>query len=364
MSKCSENNNTLYRTSIDSFRYSIPIESVDIINPNLYSHLIKCVVNKDSGEVLEETPIQENSLKVNSNGYQTHYIISNYFGKKHLIILINSKLLEHDYLEGITFKNIEKIYNQIQSHQIVNFNSFEQFLTIGFVTDCDIKKDIEIESHQEMDVLVNELYKLAKPTKKKNQGANAFTKRNNKGIEFNERTKSSFNHPFLKIYHKGIEALHSKNHLFFSKYIDIDSISKRVRIEATIKAKEDFKKHGIEKNDLHNILKTSEEQFTSIINDCINKNLDNPTNIKVRKPKAEMTPSDIKDFTLITMLLDNQSLTFERVLDIILSNMSDKVAKSRMKQRLTTLYNVHIKGLKIETKAQKLEKFFKALDLM
>jgi hypothetical protein len=363
MSKSKKYSDTLGKNSIDSFKYSIPLDKVDIVNDNLLNHLVKYTVNTNTSEVIEETPIQENSLKIASNGYQTHYVVKNYFGVKHLTILINSKLLEEDYLQGITFKNIELIYNKIQSHNVVNFHSLEEFLTSGFVSDIDLKRDTEINTHKEMDILVNELLKVSKASNKKNEGANAFTKKNNKGIEFNDRAKSRYNKPFLKIYHKGIESINSKNFDFFTKYIDLDSIKNRVRIECTIRTKEDLLKYGINSNTLYDLLK-SENKFQLIINDCLNKNIENPTNIQVRKPKTEMTPTELIHFTSITLLLDNNSLTFERVLDMLLSNMPNKVAKSRMKKQLTTIYNQHIKGLEIETKAQKLEQFFKAIDFM
>ena len=363
VTKNEKNIDTLGIVSIDSFKYSIPLDKVDIINDNILNHLVKSITNTKTGEVIEETPIQENSLKITSNGYQTHYVVKNYFGIKHLTILINSKLLEQNYLQGITFKNIELIYNKIQSHNVVNFHSLEEFLTSGFVSDIDLKRDTEINTHKEMDILVNELLKVSKASNKKNEGANAFTKKNNKGIEFNDRAKSRYNKPFLKIYHKGIESINSKNFDFFTKYIDLDSIKNRVRIECTIRTKEDLSKYGINSNTLYDVLK-SEDKFQSIVNDCLNKNIDNPTNIKVRKPKTDMTPSENVYFALMTAMIDTNSMTFERVLDMSISNINDKVAKSRMKKSLTNLYQEHIKGLKIETKAQKLEQFFKAIDFM
>lgn len=363
MNKSKKYSDTLGKNSIDSFAYHIPIERVDIINDNLLSHLVKTTTNTKTGEIIDETPIQENSLKVVSKGYQTHYVVVNLFGKKHLKILINSYLLEQDYLEGITFKNIELIYNKIQSHKVVNFHSLEEFLQVGFVSDIDLKRDTEVQSHNDMNILVNELLKVSKSSNKKGEGANAFTKKDNKGIEFNERKHSRYNKPFIKIYHKGIQARNSKAFDFFSNHLDINEIDNRVRIECTIKNKQHLLKYGIANNSLYGLLK-SEDKFQEIINDCLNKNIDNPTNIKVRKPKTDMKPSEHVYFALITSHLDNNSLTFERVLDMSLSNITDKVAKSRMKKQLILLYDQHIKGLKIETKAQKLEAFFKAIDFM
>jgi hypothetical protein len=365
MNKDNKNVTYLHTTAIDSFKYSIRLDEIDIINRDIISHLSRLTINTDTSEIIEETPIQENSVKIQSEckTYVTHYVVKNYFGVQHLTILINSKLLEYNYLQGIEFKNIEQIFNKIQSHNVVSFHSLEEFLTKGFISDIDLKKDIEIDTHNDMDILVRELLKVSKPSSNKFQGANAFTKKDNKGIEFNERSKSTYNHPFLKIYHKGIEGLNSKNFNFFKTYSIIDSITKRVRIEATIRSKDDLKRYGITSNTLYDVLK-NEALFSSIVNDCITKNIDNPTNIRTHKPTKQMTPTEHVYFSSITTLIDNNSLTFERVLDMLISNIDDKVAKSRMKKSLINLYETQIKGLKIDTKAQKLERFFKDIDLM
>lgn len=360
---CKISENSLYKTSIDSLKYFVQLDSIDVIDSNLYDKLIKVTVNTNTGQIIEEQPIQSNSLKAFEKNYHIHYSLQDYFGVKFLNILINSKMLEANYMKGIEFKNIESIYNKIQSHNIVRFNSLEHFLK-GFISDIDFKKDIEIGSHKDFDILTGELEKITKQSTKKYQGANRFTKKNNKGIEFNERTKSTFSKPFLKIYHKGIESLNSKNFAFFETYIDLDSIKNRVRIECTVKSKEDLLKYGFKSNTLYDVLNVSKGKYDEIIKDCINKNIDNPTTIKTRTPKTTMTPTEQVQFNSITLLIDNNHLTFERVLDLLIANITDKVAKSRTKKQITQVYEQHIKGLKIETKAQKLDKFFKDLDML
>jgi hypothetical protein len=357
------NKNSLYKASIDSFKYFIPLDSIDVIDNNLYSKLLKITVNTDTGQVIEEQPIQDNSIKAIENKYHVHYAIRNFFGVKHLVILVNSKMLENNYLDGIVFKNSEKIFNKIQSHNIVRFKDFTHFLN-GFVSDIDFKKDIEVSTHKDFDLLTLELEKLTKHSTKKYEGANRFSKKTNKGIEFNERTKSTFNKPFLKIYHKGIESINNSNFNFFETYIDLDSIRNRVRIECTVKDKEDLKKYGFNSNTLYDVLNVSNNKYDEIIKDCINKNIDNPTSIKTIKPKTTMTPTEQVHFNSITLLINNNHLTFERVLDLLISNISDKVAKSRTKKQICQVYEQHIKGLKIETKAQKLDKFFRDIDFM
>lgn len=364
MSKIVKKIDTLGITSIDSFKYSIPLNEVDIVNPALLGHLVKSISDKNTGELIEETPIQENSLQAKGNNYHIHYVIKNYFGEKHLVILINSKILEENYLQGISMLNIHEVYNKLQSHKIVNFNSLEQFLSKGFVSDIDYKKDIEISTPKDFDVITAQLSSIAKVSNKTHEGCNRFAKKDNKGIEFNKREKSSYNKPFLKVYHKGIESLNSKNFAFFNTFLDLYEIRNRVRIEVTVKTKSDIIKSGIKDNSLLEVLKASNQVLDDIINNALDKNLDAPINVKTRKPNKAMTPTEHTQFIAITTFIDYQHMTFERAVEMLIVNIDCRIAKSRMKKHLTDLYNQHIKDLKIETKAQKLEQFFKDIHFM
>jgi len=355
---------SLKTPSIDSFKYRILLSDIDIVNQNILNEIHLLKVNTTTSEIIEEKAIQENSLKIISDCYQTHYVIANDFGTKYLKILINSKLLEHDYLDGISMKNIEIIYNQIQSHGVVHFHSLEEFLSKGLVSDIDIKKDIEVENEESFDVLTKELEKLTISSAKKNEGSNRFSKKYNKGIEWNERSKSTYNKPFLKIYHKGIESLNSKNFTFFDKYIDLTTIRNRVRIETTIRTTECIKKHGIKSATLLEVLKASEETLNNAVNKSLDNIIETVKEPKKIKPKQGMTPQEQLNFTLLTVLMNNHTMTFERALEYILVDFNDKVVRSRLKKKLTEIYQTYIKGLKFEAKAEKLEQFFKDIDFM
>jgi len=364
MSKVVKKIDTLGVTSIDSFKYSIPLDEVDVLNTTLLGHLVKITSDSLTGEIIDETPIQENSLQAKANNYHIHYVIKNYFGKKHLVILINSKILEENYLQGISMLNIHEVYNKLQSHKIVDFHKLEDFLSKGFVSDIDYKKDIEVATHKDFDTITAQLNAIAKVSNKTHEGCNRFAKKDNKGIEFNKREKSTFNKPFLKVYHKGIESLNSKNYGFFNTFLDLEEIRNRVRIEVTVKTKSDIIKNGIKGNSLLEVLKASNKVIDNIINNALDKNLDAPINVKTRTPKNTMTPTEHTQFIAITTFIDYQHMTFERAVEMLIVNIDCRTAKSRMKKHLTDLYNQHIKDLKIETKAQKLEQFFKDIDFM
>ena len=102
--------NNISLCSIDSFKYRIELHKVEVTNRNLLDHIIKASINSDTGELLDSYELKSNSLKVEFDYYQIHFAVNDLFGKKYLVILINSKLLEKQYLDGISMRNIEQIY--------------------------------------------------------------------------------------------------------------------------------------------------------------------------------------------------------------------------------------------------------------
>ena len=68
---------SLKRPSIDSFKYRIPLSDIDIINDNILNEIHLLKVNTSTSEIIEEKSIQENSLRITSDCYQTHYVVKN-----------------------------------------------------------------------------------------------------------------------------------------------------------------------------------------------------------------------------------------------------------------------------------------------
>ena len=64
---------------------------------------------------------------------------------------------------------------------------------------------------------------------------------------------------------------------------------------------------------------------------------------EAKKEYKALMPSDNVYIESIKLLMEKQSLSFDEVLKIMISNITDKVAKSRMKKKLIELYNKHIK---------------------
>lgn len=360
---------SLYESSIDSFRYRIPLESIDVINMNVLDAMINVKINATTGEVLKQTRTANGWIEIPKDGYEIGFSKGDIFGTEYALIKISSKLLEHRYLEGITMQNIELIYKNIMSCKVFEM-SFEQFLSEGILTDIDIKKDVEL-SREDFKKGIKELAKFSKPRSRKKFGVNTFTSRNNVGVEWNDRATANAQNPFLKIYDKELESRY-KDSLqinkgetpFFDTYVDHQELKNRVRMEATIKNKETAKKHGIESLILMDVLKLTPTELNKIIVDSLNANVQ-PRTPEPRMPKNQnLSPTEIIQYVLLNTLIENQSLDVETAIEYVLGHFneqSNKVAKSRMKAQLQDIYDRHIELQKYAKTNTRLKSFFDSL---
>ena len=358
--------NSLFEASIDSFRYKIPLESIDVINMNVLDEMINVKINASTGEILKQTRTSNGWIEIAKDGYEIGFSKGDIFGTEYALIKISSKLLEHRYLEGITMKNIELIYKNIMSCKVFEM-SFEQFLSEGILTDIDIKKDVEI-SRDDFKKGIKELAKHSRPRKNKKHGVNTFSSRNNVGVEWNDRATANAENPFLKIYDKELESRY-KDSLqikkgetpFFDTYVNADELKNRVRMEATIKNLTTAKKHEIESLTLMDVLKLTPTKLNQVIVDTLNANVERRTP-KARMPKDEqITPQDLLNYILLNNLIEHQGYDIDTALEYVLNHFKDKVAKSRTKSKLMDVYSRHIEINKYARTNTRLRSFFDAL---
>jgi hypothetical protein len=349
----------LLKSSIDSFKYRIDLHKVKVIDKNLLDCLITQTINSATGEVISSRELKLNSLKPEFDFYHIHFAINDLFGEKFLVILINSKLLQNEYLNGMNMSNIHIIYNRIMECKIIDI-SFEDFL-LGLVSDIDIKKDFELDIDSFKNV-INTLYQNTKPTKQSKYGVNKFTQEQNIGIQWNQRENATAKHPFLKLYHKEVEAKHGTNKEFFYNYIDLKQTKNVVRCEATIRSSKELKMYGIQGNRLIDILKASESDLSKVIERAIDLNIE--PRLKIAKVKNGMSATETVIYGFISHMILNDNLSFENVLIQILRyfDMSDEkdkaTKKKRAKKLLISIYEEHINGQISEVKAKKLDTFF------
>jgi hypothetical protein len=360
--------NYLGLTSIDSLKLSFNTDEVDIINPKLLDHFQKAKINKTTGEVELGQDIQLNSLIHEYDNYHIHFQIAKVFNQidsskkdERIIVLANSKLLEQNYMQGISMKNIELVYNKIMEAKVFHI-SFEDFLSKCIVSDIDVKKDSTFESTDEFDKVVKTLDNATVPDKRRNYGSNPFNLKHNKGIEWNSRSTSTFTHPFLKIYHKGIESKHGKNLLFFATHLNVESIKQVVRIEATIKNfSEHGKKYKLKDNTLISLLKKTSDELHKVIEHSLLSNLHKRVKEVKQRSINEYSPSDKIFFVALQDAITTKNYSIEMAINYLCQLIDEPVAKSRMKKRLITIYESEIKGEIAEVKARNISGFFDAI---
>lgn len=348
--------------SLDSFAYRIPLDDIDIIDSRILQNQVEVRYVPETEEILSYRPIQANSLHPERNGYKIHFQIQKMPDCVYLVVLINSKLLEYQYLNGISMENIELVYKNLMRCNVF-YCTFEQFLTWGKVADIDIKKDVEILK-DELLKGIQELEKASIPRKSANDGVRCFNTRNNTGIQWNQRETAKASKPFVKIYHKETEStlsdgkqLRKDEAPFFETYVTREELLNRVRIEVTIKNLKSAKVHGINDLTLLNVLSLSKEDLNGIIVKNLNLNLYKRTP-EVIKPRTEIAPSDMITFIHLSNMIKNQSYSFESALEYTLNHFTDKQQKHRQKTKLTDIYSKYIKGEKYELKVKRLNTFF------
>jgi len=349
--------NSMY--SFDSFKLRFPIEDVEVLNSHLLSRRIRIEYDEDTGEVISEDVLQSKSLKHNYGLYQIHFAITETFNRTEVIVLVNSKLLEHSYLNGITMSNIELVYNKLMQAEVI-YLPFESFL-YGCVSDIDIKKDITVESITDFETYTLELERFSRAKKKVGHGVNRPNSATNKGVEWNKRSTATVANPFLKVYHKGLESRHGHNNKFFSHYVDQDTLKNMVRIETTLKNSKHFKAYGINSCFLKDFLSLKQSQLREIVSDTIKRNLNE--RIRTHKPKNSdsMTPSQTVYFNLMSTLTEQLKLSRDEVISICLQNHKNKQQKSRSKKVVEEVYDLYIDGETYQIEAEKTKTFFKNL---
>lgn len=345
--------NYLYKTSIDSFKYRIELRLVDVKDERLLDYVIQTQTAKSTGELIEQTEFKKSSLPIHFEHYEVKFAINQILNVDYLVILINSKMLESRYLEGINIKNIELIYNKIISCNVINI-SFEDFLSLGNISDIDIKKDFTL-TKEDFKLVISDLYKKSKPNKKKNFGVNPFPYDHNLGIEWNDRKKATLRHPFLKLYHKEVEVANNKNKEFFEHYINTNDVKDVVRCEATAKGLKELKLAGIESSRLIDVLKASDKLETIIYN-AIDFNIEPP--LKVQRSKSPLSPVETIIFAHITNMIKNQNFSFEYALEFTLEHFNNKQSKYRMKKQIIEVYESKIEGKISEVRQRRLSNFY------
>lgn len=342
--------------SVDSLKIRIPIGQVKILDESLTA---KWILVSEHGEI-DPDYFKENSFTKYIDEAQTVKIR---FGierqrterqvvDEFLTILLPSKILGNRYFEGITLDNVENIYIKLMNTKVVSF-SLNTFLFESGCTDVDFKKDFECPS---IDKLISKLSANCLPSKNRGDGIRPFRQVDNKGLEFNERKTSRYKtRPFLKLYDKEIELTTAKRQAFAKEYlsdIDFTGIS---RIESTVKNKAHFRHLGIQDTTLNAILSLSDEQKEMILSNAVQCNLE-PRIASIRTPSV-LTPNKQMIHNSIILLL-NEGMPYQTIKMQLLTGIKDKSVRSRKGKEMDEIYNVHIRGKKVDVDAEELNRIY------
>ena len=338
--------------SVDSLKVRIRFNDIQVINPSFNEE--RYTVNSD-GEVLEA--FKNNAFSIEDKGVKTKYLIQKQGSRgrstiNYLVILLNSKLLGKDYLEGITSKNIRKVYDKIISHGVVHF-SYEDFIWAN-CTDVDYKMDSVVKSYREV---FSHMDSNAKAYKERDRGCNKINKGGNAGIEFGKREKATPSYPFLKLYAKALELQNRSDE--FKKAYGINVDADTVRVEFTIKNKRHFKKYEIEDTRLENILSLGQDKLNSILKSIVSIHLEKRTMTK-SKVNHRLTPTNtILRSALMFYLKQGFSV------DIAIHNLTIDIEadskRSKKRKELRELYNGYIKETTIAKTSVNINGFFELL---
>lgn len=131
--------------AIDSCKLRIKLSEVIIIDASILDKHSIIKVNDVTGELVSQQQIKSLSKEIKFNGYSIKVAITQYhdFKKKlneeFLEIYLHSKILEHNYFDGITLNNISQIYHKLMTAKV--FECSEQTFITSLVNDVDIKVD-------------------------------------------------------------------------------------------------------------------------------------------------------------------------------------------------------------------------------
>lgn len=347
---------SLNSIEIDSLKIRIPLHLVEILDSNIIDKYVS--INYNSGE-LDEEPKVRNWLLKDFKGYSTRWQIRDFKlekgrSRKFLTILLNSKILEENYFNGISKNNIENVYDKLIKMNVAHF-SYNSFLG-SECTDIDFKKDIHnsyfIES---IPVLVSH----AKPSHLSGRGVRPFKKKDNMGIQWSDRKGATLQNPYLKMYHKSIE-LNNKSTEFKDEYLRDLDVSNIIRVEFTIKSMKHLRKFDINSQKLIDLLNLSQETKSIMLHNIVNTHLMS-RKIKAEKPIGKISPTDVMLYNALDIISKRTYMNKNMIIDSMLENFKSKTAKSRGKKRLNNIWDTYVQMQEHTKKKEKMITLFDAI---
>lgn len=340
--------------NLDSLLLRIPLTRVEVLNKELTDKHQDYTVNESTGEFTLKKhrykPSEFEKLEVKKIGYKFEFkvksLINNYTGKKtkYLYMLVNAKMLETKYLEGITFNNVRLIYNRLIACKVAKF-SYSTFLDYSKCTNIEYCKNFRMVNLKEQ--LINLKDKIVKTPKRLKNPVPRLTKNAKEiSLRFRDKDGSTNAKPHIFIYQKEKELL-SNSYQFEREYLQDSNIKDLCRIEFRIKDKGHCEHLSIKDNSLKSLLTLSNDEKEVILNRFTMSYLELP------KPKTNNKKLNTNDEMMLTWLRSLvKDSNFGTASEIMLQDITSRSSKSKKYKQLKQLYNDHLRILKDNPKTE------------
>jgi hypothetical protein len=344
--------------SIDSFKLRIELSSLKAYDKSLLDTLT--TTNPD-GEIEQEFKRRSKQYHLDTYSFYASITENVRVDKNRfadcLTVLINSKQIGSRYFEGITKDTIKIAHKKIVELGILDC-TLNDFLTFGFPTDIDFKKDYRL-SLDEYKELLKVCKTMTKESSNRDKGCTVF----DMGISWSVRASNKYlTNPYTKIYHKATELINNSNE-FTTQYLNGIDFKDVFRIETTVKNRSHLKrlKLDLKHFNLKELLSLTTEQKDSIIATAINSHLGSRNKVLTFKTQSQMTPTKRQQLNALLILTTELNYSIDRAIKLLLNGIENKVSKSLNKATLNQLYSDHIKGTNYDAKTTQIESVFDSL---
>lgn len=315
------------KIALDSCKVRIPMDSVQVLNDSLLSHWIPMEMNTETGEIRETgSDFKTKAYYHNEGGISTRMSIERQITadksvQEFLTIGINAKMLKGKYFEGITPYNLHRVHDYLMGLNLAKFSL--EALKEAQVTDADYKKDFHCS---DMDALTLKLLILTIPKKKKGEGYQRYSDKDNKGIDWSSRKNTAITSaPYVKVYSKEKDLNHNSTE-FKEKNLQGQDVTDLARVEFTIKNRKHFRIYGVDNTALSHIIDLPQETLEQMMKTSIRKHINRP--VRPRTDEGGIPPREQEMINLVAFLIDNRVGINEAKANLF-SNLKPKTRQRR-----------------------------------
>jgi len=338
--------------SIDSIDVKIPFDKVNVLDQNLLHCWER--VNTGTGDIAKNSKSSPSTL-FDNNLYSIvfkvkHEPFKDLKGetttKPYLVILLTSKVLHSNYLQGITKDNSEDVLQWINDSKIVKIQDDDFYLN-SRCSNIDTKIDFNLDDDDDdWHSFLSSIIQVVRPSKLSDIGYRKFTyqsddgKKHTNGIYLGSQKGLSVSRPFVRMYHKTLQ-LYQMNRSFVEAYLNDSKLVKNYRIEMNIKNKKHLKSLSIDDNSFKGIVTMSQKKKKEIMGNGVVNHLESILKIK---RESKLNIRDKFDAFLIELISKGkkarigQNFNLDKEFEMFCFEYDIKrSAKSKFKVRLETI---------------------------